>query len=88
MAAGGNKDAPYIADIFLPRLTAIDKNSNITDLIFYYGSSNIQKAGKIIESRFPQVNFLHGSENCVALLFAYLSKMEDIKVVLITSVRV
>ena len=83
-----NKDAPYIAAIYLHHLTVIDKKRNITDLIFFYGASNVNKAGKIIESKSPRVTCLHGAEYCVALFFTDLFKMEEIKVSLLHVGRV
>ena len=88
MAAGGKKDAPYIAEIFLNHLTSLDKNKTFTDLIFFDGASNVQKAGKIIEAKFPRVNYLHGAEHCVALWFTDLSKMGEIKVSILPPVAV
>ena len=40
MASGGNKETPYIDAIFPHHLTVINKNINLTDIIFYDGASN------------------------------------------------
>ena len=75
MVAGVNKDAPYTATILLRHLIFIDKKRNIADLVFFDGGLNFQKAGKNVESKFPQVAFLCGSEHCDVLFFTYLSKI-------------
>ena len=88
MVAGGNKDAPYIADIILHNLIVIDKKMYSNDLIFFDGASNVHNAGKIIESKFTRVTCIHGAEHFVDLLLTDISKIEEIKASLLLAVRV
>ena len=80
LAAGGNKDAPYIADVFLRHLIVINKKRNITDIIYFDGVLNVQKAGNMVGSNFTQVICLNEAEHFFALFFTDLSKMKDIRV--------
>ena len=86
MVAGGNKDAPYISAIFPHHLTVIDKNRNLSDLIFFDGASNVQKAGKKFNPSFLKLLVFMG-QKCFALLFTDLYNMDDIKVSLLPAIR-
>jgi hypothetical protein len=48
MAAGGKKDASYIADIFEDKVEEYDPNHTSTDLFYFDGTSNVQKAGEVL----------------------------------------
>ena len=39
------------------------------DIVFFYGSSNVKNAGKILQARHPRITFGHGSEHVVSLFF-------------------
>ena len=80
MAVGGKKDAPYIAGIFLPHLEKHDPNKCLADLVFFDGASNVQKAGRILEAKYPRLTCLHGAEHCVALFFTDIADFPQIKV--------
>ncbi len=52
-----------------------DKNQTI---IFWFDSaSNVQKAGKILEQKFPRAYSLDGGEHVVSLFFSDISKNQD-----------
>ena len=80
LAEGGKKDATYIASTFVPHLEKHDPNKDRTDLIFFDGAKNVQKAGKIIEAIFPRTTCLHGVEHGVSLFFSDIAKIPEIKV--------
>ena len=80
MASGGRKDAPYISSIFFDHLEELDPNKNLTDVLFFDGAKNVQKAGEIIEAKYPRVTCLHGAEHCISLFFDDISKLKQIKV--------
>ena len=80
MAAGGKKDATYIAEIFEDKVEEYDPNHTLTDLFFFDGASNVQKAGEVLMAKYPRTFCCHGGEHVVALFFTSLSKIKPIKV--------
>ena len=85
MASGHKKDAPYIANIFLRHIKTHNPRKNLTDLLFFDGARNVQKAGKIIEAKCPGATCLHGAEHSVSLFFSDITKITTIKVSLYIS---
>ena len=69
MAEGGNKDAPYIADIFINHLKVHDPMKRLADIFVFGGASNVQKSGEIIEAVYPFITSLHGMEHFVDIFF-------------------
>ena len=53
MAAGGKKDTEKIANMFLEHINRVDPAKNLSDVIYFDGASNVQKAGEIISLYFP-----------------------------------
>ena len=86
MASGGKKDAPYIAGLFEPIIEDFDPKKCLTDLILFDGASNVQKAGQILEAKFPTAHCLHGGEHVVSLFFADCAKIKEIKVSLTSTI--
>ena len=80
MAAGGKKDAMYIADIFEDKVEEYDPNHSLTDLFYFDGASNVQKAGQVLMAKYPRTFCYHGGEHVVSLFFTSLSKIKPIKV--------
>lgn len=80
MAAGGKKDASYIADIFEDKVEEYDPNHTLTDLFYFDGASNVQKAGQVLMAKYPRSFCYHGGEHVVSLFFTSLSKIKPIKV--------
>ena len=83
IAAGGTKDAPYIAGLFEEHVDEIDPEHNLTDCFFFDGAANVQKAGRILEAKYPRAHCLHGGEHVISLFFSDLAKMKPIKVCLL-----
>ena len=52
MAEGGKKDASYIADLFEEKVLEYDPQRIYTDVFFFDGASNVQKAGNVLMARF------------------------------------
>ena len=48
MALGGKKDATYIADIFAAKVEEYEPNHQLTDVFYFDGASNVQKAGQVL----------------------------------------
>jgi hypothetical protein len=53
MEEGGEKDAPYIAELFEGKVLEYDPQLLCTDVFYFDGASNVQKAGKILMAKFP-----------------------------------
>ena len=78
LAAGGKKDAKYIADIVKPLITQMEseldihnkRSPGIVDLVFFDGASNVQNAGQILQAFNPRITVGHGAEHVVSLFFS------------------
>ena len=79
MADGGKKDAPYIASLFESYLDDLDPNRDLTDVIFFDGASNVQKAGRILEAKFPCAHCIHGGEHVISLFFDDIAKLDVVQ---------
>ena len=53
MEVGGKKDARYIAEMFEEHIEALDPKGIHLNAILFDGASNVQKAGHVIEARYP-----------------------------------
>jgi hypothetical protein len=76
---GGKKDSGFIAGLFLPHMKIIDPDKQLIDCVFFYGSSNVQKAEKIMQVHYPRVMVLHGAEHVVSLFFKDLYNIQVVK---------
>jgi len=80
MAEGGKKDASYVADLVEVKVLEYDPHKLCTDLFFFDGASNVQKAGEVLMARFPRTFCYHGGEHVVALFFSSIAKIKPVKV--------
>ncbi len=80
MAEGGKKDASYIADMFEEKVMEYNSLKICTDVFYFDGASNVQKAGEVLMARFPHSFCFHGGEHVVSLFFLPIAKIEPIKV--------
>ena len=71
---GGTKDAEYIANLVSKHIDNIDVMKNKVDMVIFDGAANMQKAGKILEVRYPLVTCIHGAEHVVSLFFSDIAK--------------
>ncbi len=62
MSESGKKDATYISEIFQERVNEFDTNGQNTNIFFFDGAANVQKAGQILCQTFPQPYCFHGQE--------------------------
>jgi len=79
MSSGGKKDSQYISSLFLTHMNKLDKEKSLTDLIYFDGASNVQKAGRILSNHFPRVSSLHAAEHVVSLFFSDICKFPEIQ---------
>ena len=57
-----------------------DPSRMYSDIFFFDGASNVAKAGKVLEAKFPRAYALHGGEHVVSLFFHDLSKQPAVRV--------
>jgi Protein of unknown function (DUF 659) len=83
MEVGGKKDAKYIAEIFGEHIEALDPKGVHLNAILFDGASNVQKAGRVIEAKYPQVSVLHGVEHVVSLFFSDVARLPFVRFLII-----
>jgi hypothetical protein len=80
MQEGGKKDASYIASLFEEQVGEYDPDNVNTDVFFFDGASNVQKAGEVLMAKFPHSFCFHGGEHVVSLFFSSIARIGEIKV--------
>jgi hypothetical protein len=78
MAEGGKKDAAYISGIFDEKVMEYDQKMSFTDLFFFDGASNVQKAGQVLMAKFPRTFCFHWGEHVVSLFFTDIARIEPV----------
>ena len=81
MEAGGKKDATFIAELFEVKVLEYDPQLLCTDVFYFDGASNVQKAGEILMAKFPRSFCFHGGEHVMSLFFSSIAKIKPVKVV-------
>ena len=76
MAEGGKKDALYIADLFEEKVLEFDPQRIYTDVFYFDGASNVQKAGDVLMARFPRSFCFHGGGAC-CFTFLFIKKQNE-----------
>jgi hypothetical protein len=82
MSEGGKKDAEYIAEMMEDIIVPYDTDKTKSIIFWFDGASNVQKAGRILQAKFPRSYALHGGEHVVSLFFSDIAKINVIKVML------
>jgi hypothetical protein len=80
MEEGGKKDAVHVASIFKEKVSEFDPNRQLTDVFFFDGASNVQRAGEFLMAHYPRSFCFHGGEHVVSLFFSSIAKLPPIKV--------
>ena len=80
MAEGGKKDASYIANMFEEKVMEYNSLKICTDVFYFDGASNIQKAGEVLMARFPCSFCFHRGKHAVSLFFSSIPKIKPVKV--------
>ncbi len=80
MAEGGKKDASYIANMFEEKVMEYDSLKICTDVSYFDGASNVQKAGEVLMARFSHSFCFHRGKHDVSLFFLSIAKIKPIKV--------
>ena len=82
LAAGGKKDARYIAKCFLPHLLKLDPDNTIIDCVLFDGAANVQKGGQVLAGHNPRISVLKGVEHVLALFCKDVSKVWPINILI------
>ena len=82
MSVGGKKDAEYIANLLEDVIVPYEPDKTKSTIFWFDGAGNVQKAGKILQAKFPRSYSLHGGEHVVSLFFSDIAKINVIKVML------
>ena len=83
LVVGGSKNCTYIAQVFTELVKHCDpKSAKRTDWDLFYvdDATNVHKAGRILEVRFPCTTCLYSGKHILALLFSKVAKIPLIRV--------
>jgi hypothetical protein len=84
LVEGGKKSAPFVASLFEPWVIKLDPLSTRVDCVFFDGASNVQKAGLLLQARFPRIHVNHCAAHCVSLFFSDLcNKLWQVRLMLV-----
>lgn len=84
LVAGGKKNCSYIADLFDPWVKKLDPTSTRVDCVFFDGAANVQKAGRILEARYPRIHVQTCAAHSVSLFFSDIcQKIWQVKLMLV-----
>jgi hypothetical protein len=75
-----SEDVQYIAKLFEGKVLEYNPQLLCTDVFYFDGASNVQKAGEILMAKFPCFFCFHGGEHVVSLIFSSIAKIKPVKV--------
>ncbi len=81
-AYGGGREegCAIIAKLFEGMVLEYNPQLLCTDVFYFDGASNVQKAGEILMAKFPHSFCFHGGEHVVSLFFLSIAKIKPVKV--------
>jgi hypothetical protein len=82
MEEGGKKDAVYVALLFEEKVGKFDPQNQLTDVFFFDGASNVQKAGEVLMAKYPHSFSFHGGEHVVSLFSPLLLSSNPLRYVI------
>ena len=82
MEEGGKKDAVYVASLFEEKVGEFDPQNQLTDVFFFDGASNVQKAGEVLMAKYPRSFSFHGGEHVVSLFSPLLLSSNPLRYVI------
>jgi hypothetical protein len=83
MAEEGKKDTLCIANLFEEKVMEYNPLKTCTDVFYFDGASNVQKAGEVLMARFPCSFCFHRGKHVVSLFFSSIAKIKPVKVCLV-----
>jgi hypothetical protein len=69
--------------LFDPWVIKLDPLSTRIDCVFFDGASNVQKAGRLLEARYPRIHVQACAAHSVSLFFADVAKLWQMKLLLL-----
>ena len=74
LADVGTNNASFICNRFLDHFKRIDPHKSVIDVIMFYGASNVQLAGELLQIRYPKITVMREVAHTVFLFFNDISK--------------
>ena len=74
LVEGGKKDAAFVASLFDPWVQKLDPQNTRVDCVFFDGAANVQKAGRLLEAKYPRIHVQNCCAHSVSLFFSDISK--------------
>jgi hypothetical protein len=71
---GKKKDAAYVSSLFEPWVLKLDPRNSRIDCVFFYGASNVQKAGRLLAAKYPRIHVQTCAAHSVSLFFSDICK--------------
>jgi hypothetical protein len=89
LVTGGKKTASYVASLFDPWVVKLDPSSTRIDCVFFDGASNVQKAGRLLEAKYPRISVQSCAAHSVSLFFSDINtKIWQFRLMLVNYRRV
>ena len=80
MAAGGKKDAEYLAGVTEEEIFKFYPKRMHTNVFYFDGAANVQKSGLRLYSFYSRSDVFHGGEHVISLFFSDMTKISPFKV--------
>ena len=72
MSAGGKNDAEYLDGVMEEEIIKFDPERMHTDVLYFYGASNVQKGGLRLCAIYPRAYVFHVGEHVISQFFLIL----------------
>jgi hypothetical protein len=77
---GLKRPAKLVANLFDKKVMEYNPLKTCTDVFYFDGASNVQKAREVLMARFPCSFCFHGGKHVVSLFFSSIAKIKPVKV--------
>ena len=72
MAAGGKKNAEYLAGVMEEEIVVFFPERMHTNVFYFYGAANVEKGGLSLCELYTRAHVFHGGEHIISLFFLIL----------------
>jgi hypothetical protein len=79
LVEGGKKDTLHIVNLFDKKVMEYNPLKIYTDVFYFDGVSNVQKAEEVLMARFSCSFCFHGGKHVVSLFFSSIAKIKPVK---------
>ena len=69
MVDDGKNDTLYLAGVMQEEIKHFDKEKKFTDMFYFDGASNVQKAGLRLTALYPRAYVFHGGDHVIHVFF-------------------